>query len=140
MILIVAGVGIIILLVLLLVLWRRMPEKRDYGVKLTFNEFISYYNLNPDRYKISDCRFPNRSHPHVGINFGFISYYRYVRWVKRKSKKEAAQRADEEVLRLIKIVQEDIDKIRAQAQAERDSAERVAREVLERLKGDEERV
>jgi len=125
-------------IILIAVMRGEMPERSKNGVKLPFKEFFSYYNLSPSEYEIHEVYFPYRrayGGNGIVINFGFIDYYRYTAWVKRKEQKKHAQKTSEQTVRLIKLVQEDIDKIRAQAQAERDSAERVAREVLERLKG-----
>lgn len=113
---------------------------------LSFREFIDFYKLNPDRYRIeydhdgdlssvnviniNRYGTPNRLYK---IKFKLFSFIRFYYWSKNNKKLEK-QRDDNEKMRgFLEIVQKDINSIRECAENEVREAERVTNEVGGRL-------
>ena len=113
---------------------------------LSFREFIDFYKLNPDRYRIeydydgdlSSVNVININRygtPHrlYKIKFKLFSFIRFYYWSKNNKKLEK-QRDDNEKMRgFLEIVQKDINSIRERAENEVREAERVTNEVGGRL-------
>lgn len=80
-------------------------------VNMTFNQFMTYYRLNPERYEIKSnelyCLNENEKYK---IAFKFMDYVKYIKWlVKREqAKKEALIEQNKiELMEDLKMILED---------------------------------
>lgn len=72
----------VLIIVLILVYINDIREKRSKTIMIKFNEFKSYYELNPNRFRIfrSNPEFITDSGKTIDISFSFIDQKRYYRW------------------------------------------------------------
>ena len=113
---------------------------------LSFREFIDFYKLNPDRYRIeydydgdllsvNVININRYGTPHrlYKIKFKLFSFIRFYYWSKNNKKLEKQRDNNEKMRGFLEIVQKDINSIRERAENEVREAERVTNEVGGRL-------
>lgn len=116
----------------------KMNDPSD-EVFLSFKDFETYYNLNPNRYIIEydydgDLKSlvmveTEYKRPKFKIKFKFFSFVRFWFWCKHINKYED----DQKMKKVLEYVQQDIDNIRKKAEKEIREAEKIAKEVGGRL-------
>ena len=80
--------------------------------KIRFKQFVSFYNINPDRWdlnedvvrcEINDCEY-------IALHFNLFDYYRYKKWRKKINKNNIFIKNNEELSKVIEVVKKDICK------------------------------
>lgn len=78
--------------------------------KIRFKQFVSFYNINPDRWDLKEdvvrCKIGN--YEYIGLHFDLFDYYRYKKWRKKINKKEIFIKNNEELSKVIEMVKKDI--------------------------------
>ena len=78
--------------------------------KIEFKQFISFYNINPDRWdlnedavrcEINDCKY-------VALHFNLFDYYKYKKWRKKINKRGIFIKNNEDLSKVIEMVKKDI--------------------------------
>lgn len=121
---------------------------------LSFKDFIDFYNLNPDRYKITysyDGRlsslnireeyegrdicymFSEKFRNKYKVKFKLFSYIRFYYWDKHKQSVKKKYKQNEDMRGMLELVQKDINSIRKQAEKEIREAEKITNEIGRRL-------
>ena len=121
---------------------------------LSFKDFIDFYNLNPDRYKIKYnydgklcslnvkeeydeydmyCRPSVKFRNKYKVKFKLFSYIRFYYWDKHKQSVKKKYKQNEDMRGMLELVQKDINSVLERAENEVREAERVTNEVGGRL-------
>ena len=121
---------------------------------LSFKDFIDFYNLNPDRYKIKYnydgklcslnikeeydgydmyCRPSVKFRNKYKVKFKLFSYIRFYYWDKHKQNVKEKHKYNADMRGMLELVQKDIDSIRKQAEKEIREAEKITNEIGRRL-------
>lgn len=121
---------------------------------LSFKDFIDFYNLNPDRYKITYSydgglsslnikeeydgydmyyRHSIKLRNKYKVKFKLFSYIRFYYWDKHRQKVKKKHKHNEDMRGMLELVQKDIDSIRKQAEKEIREAEKITNEIGRRL-------
>ena len=86
--------------------------------RLTFKQFLSFYNINPDKWFIIKdgewCYHPTRIYQSGGQPICFktvFDYVKYIKWIKKKVKNKQDRARSEKLQTIIDDVKKDIDKI-----------------------------
>ena len=87
--------------------------------RLTFKQFLSFYNINPDKWGImrDDGEWyyhPTRIYQRSGQPICFktvFDYVKYVKWIKKRIKNKKEKARDEKLQSIVDDVKKDIDKI-----------------------------
>ncbi len=110
------------------------PDKEVY---LTFKDFENFYNINPNRYMIDydfdgDIKtliIKENGYKKIKIKFKFFSFIKFFYWCKYIDN----HKHNENMKKVLELVQEDIDNIRRQSEKEIREAEKITNEVGGRL-------
>lgn len=74
------------------------------NVELTFDQFMTYYKLNPGRYRLGPCSIVcTDEDKEYRISFGKKDYNRYVNWL---TKTKLAEIEKDETLNKLKIMED----------------------------------
>ncbi len=86
--------------------------------RLTFKQFLSFYNVNPEKWCIMNEEgwyyHPIRIYEFSGQPIAFktiFDYIKYVKWIKKQNKNKQDRIRDEKLQAIIDDVKKDIDKI-----------------------------
>lgn len=88
-------------------------------IKIKFNSFISFYNINPDRWELNNATVcfrikveDNSPFPayekHIKFKFNSIDTIRYKHWKNQKSKNDKILKECEEYQKVLEIIKQDI--------------------------------
>ena len=110
------------------------PNKEVY---LTFKDFENFYNINPNRYMIDydsdgDIKtliITENGYKKFKIKFKLFSFIKFFYWCKYIDK----HKHNENMKKVLELVQEDIDNIRRQSEKEIREAEKITNEIGGRL-------
>lgn len=122
---------------------------------LSFKDFIDFYNLNPDRYKITYnydgrlsslnireeydgydmlcSRYCVKFRNKYKVKFKLFSYIGFYYWDKHRQRVNKKRKYNEDMRGMLELVQKDIDSIRKQAEKEVREAEKITNEIGRRL-------
>ena len=140
-ILFVAFIGIIIFLEIFIARnsWFNLNhiDDPDKEVYLTFKDFENFYNINPNRYMIDydfdgDIKtliITENGYKKFKVKFKLFSFIKFFYWCKYIDK----HKHNENMKKVLELVQEDIDNIRRQSEKEIREAEKITNEVGGRL-------
>ena len=140
-ILFVAFIGIIIFLEIFIARnrWFNLNhiDDPDKEVYLTFKDFENFYNINPNRYMIDydfdgDIKtliIKENGYKKIKIKFKLFSFIKFFYWCKYIDN----HKHNENMKKVLELVQEDIDNIRRQSEKEIREAEKITNEVGGRL-------
>lgn len=101
--------------------------------KLKFKQFLSFYNVNPNRWELCDGYVVCRERGNLfGIRFRFnyIDSIRYLRFCKNKEKRDKLMESNSDYARMIELVKADISKLEAQSKAEMEKAAQDIRNIV----------
>ena len=109
----------------------------DKEVFLTFKDFENFYNISPNRYMIDydsddDIKtliITENGYKKFKIKFKLISFIKFYYWCKYIDK----HKHNENMKKVLELVQEDIDNIRRQSEKEIREAEKITNEIGGRL-------
>lgn len=112
-------------------------DDSDKEVYLTFKDFENFYNINPNRYMIDydfdgDIKtliIKENGYKKIKIKFKFFSFIKFFYWCKYIDN----HKHNENMKKVLELVQEDIDNIRRQSEKEIREAEKITNEVGGRL-------
>ena len=88
--------GVCVILLFMLLNW--LIDQPDNAIYIKFNSFISFYNINPDRWRLNDdsVDFVKEkfycSSDYIYYKFHFIDFYRYKHWHKKLIKQKKLQK------------------------------------------------
>ena len=129
--------GVCVILLFMLLNW--LIDQPDNAIYIKFNSFISFYNINPDRWRLNDDsvdfvkeKFYCYS-DYIYYKFHFIDFYRYKHWHKKLIKQKKLQKEMNDMNEMIRIVKSDIAKLEAESQANMQSAAKSIREITSRM-------
>ena len=129
--------GVCIILFILPMNWLIcLPNNAIY---IKFNSFVSFYNINPDRWNLDDDSVDFIKQKHfcysncIHYKFHFIDYYRYKHWHKKLIKQEKLQKEINNMNEMIRIVKSDLAKFEEENQAKIQSAAENIREITSRM-------
>lgn len=114
--------GVCLILFIMLIDWLiRQPNDAIY---IKFNSFVSFYNINPDRWSLNDdsvdfvkeIRYYSYSNC-IYYKFHLIDFYRYKHWHKKLIKQEKLQKEINDMNEMISIIKTDIAKFEEENQA-----------------------
>lgn len=88
-------------------------------IKIEFNSFISFYNINPDRWELNNATVcfrikveDNSPFPayeqRIKFKFNSIDTIRYKHWKNQKSKNDKILKGWEEYQKVLEIIKQDI--------------------------------
>ena len=87
-------------------------------IKIKFNSFISFYNINPDRWELNDStvffRTKQKSYPYSSdyqytkFKFNLIDTIKYKHWKRQKIKNDIILKNCEEYQKVLEIIKQDI--------------------------------
>ena len=109
------------------------------AIYIKFNSFISFYNINPDRWSLNDDRVDFLKEKHfcyynyIYHKFHLIDFYRYKHWHKKLIKQEKLQKEINNMNEMIRIVKLDLAKFEEENQAKIQSAAENIREITSRM-------
>ena len=126
-----------VVLLFMWIIW--LEERPNDAIYIKFKTFVSFYNINPDRWKLDDsnvvfikeryCCVSDR----IFYKFHFIDYYRYIHWHKKLIKQKKLQKEMNDMNEMIRIVKSDIAKLEAESQANMQSAAKSIRDITSRM-------
>ena len=80
--------------------------------KIKFSSFKKFYEINPDRWHLSDdyvaCRKDN-SFGIISTNFGFVDFYRYKLWRMNSDRRDRQKSRTKNLADIIACVKKDIE-------------------------------
>lgn len=129
--------GVCITLFILLMNW--LVCQPNNAIYIKFNSFVSFYNINPDRWSLNDDSVDFIKEKHFGYSyyiyykFHLIDFYRYKHWHKKLIKQEKLQKEINNMNEMIRIVKSDLAKFEAENQAKTQSAAENIREITSRM-------
>ena len=129
--------GVCVILLFMLLNW--LIDQPDNAIYIKFNSFISFYNINPDRWRLNDdsVDFVKKrfycSYDYIYYKFHFIDFYRYKHWHKKLIKQKRLQKEMNDMNEMIRIVKSDIAKLEAESQANMQSAAKSIRDITSRM-------
>lgn len=107
------------------------------AIYIKFNSFVSFYNINPDRWRLDDGNVDfvkERScWSCIYYKFHFIDFYRYNHWHKKLIKQKRLQKEIDNMNEMIRIVKSDIAKLEAESQANIQSAAKNIGDITSRM-------
>ena len=109
------------------------------AIYIKFSSFISFYNINPDRWSLNNdsVDFIKEKHfcysNYIYYKFHLIDFYRYKHWHKKIIKQEKLQKEMNNMNEMIRIVKSDLAKFEAENQAKMQSAAEIIREITSRM-------
>ena len=84
--------------------------------KIRFKQFVSFYNVNPDRWDLKEdavrCKIGN--YEYIGLHFNLFDYYRYKKWRKKINKNNISIETNEELSKVIEVVKKDISEYKGE--------------------------
>lgn len=110
----------------------------DDRIKIKFNSFVSFYNINPDRWYLNDAtvwfkikveaNYPFLAYEkHIKFKFNLIDTIKYKHWKNQKSKNDKILKDCEEYQKVLEIIKQDI-------QAAKDESMRLSNDGLDILR------
>lgn len=123
--LVIVGFMIVIAYILIsLIIYHESTDKNNPKIK--FNTFKKFYEINPDRWKLSsDTEYKNNyvacymtrhecsmlSTGYYGFRFGLIDYRRYTHWLNHMEKQKTDLKNMQLMADMIAVVKQDIEKL-----------------------------
>lgn len=129
--------GICVILLFMWIIW--LIGQPNNAIYIKFNSFVSFYNINPDRWRLDDDNVDfvkERSYwsaDCIYYKFHFIDFYRYKHWHKKLIKQKRLQKEMNDMNEMIRIVKSDIAKLEAESQANMQSAAKSIRDITSRM-------
>ena len=129
--------GVCFTLFILLMNW--LINQPNNAIYIMFNSFISFYNINPDRWSLNDDSIDFIKERHFGCSyyiyykFHLIDFYRYKHWHRKIIKQEKLQKEINNMNEMIRIVKSDLAKFEAENQAKIQSAAKNIREITSHM-------
>ena len=79
-------------------------------IKIKFNSFISFYNINPDRWELNDSTvfFHSSDYQYTKFKFNLIDTIKYKHWKRQKIKNDIILKNCEEYQKVLGIIKQDI--------------------------------
>lgn len=130
-------VGVCVILFFMWINW--LIDQPNNAIYIKFNSFVSFYNINPDRWRLDDDNvdFVKErscwSADCIYYKFHFIDFYRYKHWHKKLIKQKRLQNEIDNMNEMIRIVKSDIAKLEAESQANMQSAVKSIRDITSRM-------
>ena len=125
--------GVCVILFILLIHW--LICRPNDAIYIKFNSFVSFYNINPDRWSLNDGSVDFIKERHFGCpyyiyyKFHLIDSYTYKHWHKKLIKQEKLQKEINNMNEMIRIVKSDLAKFEEENQAKIQSAAENIREI-----------
>ena len=129
--------GVCVILFILLIHW--LTCRPNDAIYIKFNSFISFYNINPDRWSLNDDRVDFLQDKHfcysdyIYYKFHLIDFYRYKHWHKKLIKQEKLQKEINNMNEMIHIVKSDLAKFEEENQVKMQNAAENIREITSRM-------
>ena len=129
--------GVCVILFFMWINW--LIDQPNNAIYIKFNSFISFYNINPDRWRLNDdsVDFVKEkfyySSDYIFYKFHFIDFYRYKHWYKKLIKQKRLKKEISDMNEMIRIVKKDIAKLEAESQANMQSAAKSIRDITSRM-------
>lgn len=84
--------------------------------KIEFKQFISFYNINPDRWDLNKdvVRCGINDYKYIALHFNLFDYYRYKKWRKKINKNSIFVKNNEDLSKVIEMVKKDISKYKGE--------------------------
>lgn len=126
-----------VVLLFMWIIW--LDEQPNDAIYIKFKTFVSFYNINPDRWKLDDSNVVFMKERYCCVSdrifykFHFIDYYRYIHWHKKLIKQKKLQKEMNDMNEMIRIVKSDIAKLEAESQANMQSAAKSIRDITSRM-------
>ena len=137
MFILICGVCVILFFIMWINWWIDEPNNAIY---IKFNSFVSFYNINPDRWRLCDDnvdfvkeRSCCSSNHYIFYKFHFIDFYRYKHWHKKLIKQKRLENEISDMNEMIRIVTSDIAKLEAESQANMQSDAKSIRDITSRM-------
>lgn len=110
------GLPLMIGFIVLIAIWCEAKDPDE--PKLKFSAFKKFYALNPNRWDLSDCWVAccGCKSGSVYTHFGFIDFYRYKLWYRRRQKNLEKKDQAEALANIIAAVKKDIENAELHAQ------------------------
>lgn len=118
----------IVCLLVLFIAWLSIPEE---SIKVKFSTFKKWYPLAPRKWGIDDFYVTRYDyHGDQYVHFGFFGTIPYMLWKSQLHRIEKKRADNEDMERLLRSVQSDIDNVREQSNRELQKA----RIMMEKIK------
>jgi hypothetical protein len=94
---------------------------------VTFEKFKDFYSLNPDSWRLCDCRVFKNNDDELSFTFTYPEWKKYIKFKNELDKKaeedrrireeiKAKNKQNEITIRILEEVQKDIERVRAESQ------------------------
>ena len=109
------------------------------AIYIKFSSFVSFYNINPDRWSLNDdsVDFVKERHfcysNYIYYKFYLIDFYGYKHWHKKIIKQEKLQKEMNNMNEMIRIVKSDLAKFEEGNQVKMQNAAENIREITSRM-------
>ena len=129
--------GVCVILFILLINW--LTCRPNDAIYIKFNSFISFYNINPDRWSLNDGSVDFIKEKqfcysnYIYYKFHLIDFYRYKHWHKKIIKQKKLQKEMNNMNEMIRIVKSDLAKFEEENQVKMQSAAKNIREITSRM-------
>ena len=129
--------GVCVTLFIICINW--LVYSPNDAIYIKFSSFISFYNINPDRWSLNNdsVDFVIERHfchsNYIYYKFHLIDFYRYKHWHKKIIKQEKLQEEMNNMNEMIRIVKSDLAKFEEENQAKMQSAAENIREITSRM-------
>ena len=128
---------VILFIATLLIMWLVwLFEKPVNAIYIRFKTFISFYNINPDRWELDDaCVLFKKDEWYdcIRYKFHFIDYYRYRHWYEKIIKQRSLQKEVNDMSEMIRIIKSDIAKFEEENQCQIEKATSNIKEIISRM-------
>ena len=136
-------VWLIFILILVLPSSKKKKRKED-AIKLTYREFLKYYNLNPEKWSYEvrspyygvKCIYYEKKYGYIKIYLNKINYLRANRMFKKKDKLvkkyETYNKKKENELEFLECMQKDIEEIKAKSTQEINEGKKIVLDISKR--------
>ena len=131
----------IFLLVLLIIISNSPSGEFSYLPKISFQLFYDFYSLSPNTWKLNE-EYVEKLTPNEILKFTFIKkdYRKYQKFFNRLKKKDKAeenfkiqQYENKQMIKLLEVVQEEINTIKAQSVREIEDSTKTMMEIQDRI-------
>lgn len=129
----------VVCVILFILLMHWLVCQPDNAIYIKFNSFVSFYNINPDRWSLNDdsVDFVRERHfcysNYIYYKFYLIDFYRYKHWHKKLIKQEKLQKEINNMNEMIRIVKSDLTKFEAENQCQIERATNNIKEIISRM-------
>lgn len=143
-VIIIASILALVVLICLIVDYLEFCASTDDSPKIKFSTFLSFYELNPSRWELSDskvrCRVPRKDvdrnlygslfDSYETFAFNYIDTCRYRSWYENLQSRKTEQINDKATARMLEAVKQDIADMETNAKREQNEGIEILKNII----------